>query len=443
MSGPAGMRVTLYRGGAIQSLAAPCTVGLRPGYIYRVAVSGMPGYPGQTFYPTLEVRGTLQLPGKLRCADFPVPLVFNDTDFRALAGGALVTRILLLERPDGAIPEATRPNQPIELTASTDREAEAMAQDRGRALVVVRVGQRQWGAEELAAQGIPGTILCPGDPSLGPARDLPCLRWACVPAYESALGQLTPPEEVCIPDGGDFGLQAGFDRQGRLRGLDPGDTVAQYADSTGRRHIAVSNRVCVCVPRYLVIRTEVMPAGEVALVGPFNARVANGYSLLLSRVPPLEQEQVEVPAGMTARQRLSASLHVTGPMVVGRVQGAMVVSTEEGPGEVTGSCAKPKLAPERPLLIIKWPDKCGAQIGEVVTFFLKYSNQGGQPISDIVVSDSLAGRFEYVPNSAKSDRDAVFTILPNEAGSLIVRWEVASALPPGKSGMVSFQVRIR
>ncbi len=79
----------------------------------------------------------------------------------------------------------------------------------------------------------------------------------------------------------------------------------------------------------------------------------------------------------------------------------------------------------------------------MVTFYLKYTNQGGLPITDIAVSDSLAGRFEYVPGSAHADRDAVFTTQPNEAGSLIVRWEVAGALPPGQSGTVSFQVRIR
>jgi uncharacterized repeat protein (TIGR01451 family) len=110
---------------------------------------------------------------------------------------------------------------------------------------------------------------------------------------------------------------------------------------------------------------------------------------------------------------------------------------------LTGTCRKAEAVAEKPLVIIKWPDKCGAQIGDVVTFFLKYSNQGGKPIADIIVSDSLAARFEYVPNSARSDRDAVFTIQPNEAGSLIMRWEVATPLPPGKSGMVSFQVRIR
>ena len=84
-----------------------------------------------------------------------------------------------------------------------------------------------------------------------------------------------------------------------------------------------------------------------------------------------------------------------------------------------------------------------AQIGDIATFTLKYTNPGGQPINDVVVSDSLTGRLEYVLGTEKSDRDAVFTTQPNEAGSQILRWQVKSPLQPGESGTVTFQVRIR
>jgi uncharacterized repeat protein (TIGR01451 family) len=441
--GPAGLQVTLYRGSAGHTLTAPCVVGLRPGYVYRVQLGGMPNHPAQTFYPTLEVRGTLKLPHKLRCADFPVPLVFSDEDFRGVRAGTLVTRRFLLERPDVAIPEATKADQPIELTVPTERNAEELACERGRTLLVVRLGQRQMAPEELVAQAVPGTILLPGEKALAPARDLPCLPWGSWPVYDPVLGPPNPAEELCIPDGGDCGQQAGHDPQGRLRGLDAGDTLAQYSDSKGRRHIAVSNRVCICVPRYLVIRTEITPVGQLALVGPYDARVVNAPGLLLGQVPPLAQRQVEVPIGLAARQRPSGTLLATSPVVASRFRGLHVVSAQEGAFHVTGTCAKPVPPPDKPLVIIKWPDRCGGQIGDLVTFFLRYSNHGGQPITDIIVSDSLSGRFEYVPGSARSDRDAVFTTQPNEAGSVALRWEVAGPLLPGTSGTVSFQVRIR
>ena len=95
------------------------------------------------------------------------------------------------------------------------------------------------------------------------------------------------------------------------------------------------------------------------------------------------------------------------------------------------------------MLIIKWPDRYGALVGDVVTFTLKYTNSGGRPITNIVVSDSLTTRFEYVPGTAKTDRAAIFTTQPNEAGSQVLRWEIPGSLQPRESGIVTFQVRVR
>ena len=78
-------------------------------------------------------------------------------------------------------------------------------------------------------------------------------------------------------------------------------------------------------------------------------------------------------------------------------------------------------------------------------FTVKCSSRrsGGQPITDVAVSDSLTGRLEYVPGSARADRDAVFTLAPNEAGSQVLRWQISGRLLPGQTGIVSFQARVR
>jgi uncharacterized repeat protein (TIGR01451 family) len=108
------------------------------------------------------------------------------------------------------------------------------------------------------------------------------------------------------------------------------------------------------------------------------------------------------------------------------------------------ACCNDKIeVPAKPLQLCKWAEQKEYHIGDIVTFHLKYSNLGGKPITDVAVSDSLTARLEYVPGSAKSDRDAVFTLQQNEAGSAIVRWEVRGVLQPGQSGMVTFQARIR
>src|SRR5262249_37016552 len=91
----------------------------------------------------------------------------------------------------------------------------------------------------------------------------------------------------------------------------------------------------------------------------------------------------------------------------------------------------------------KWTDRHSAQVGEVVTFYLKYTNVGGKPITNVVLSDSLTGRLEFVPGTARSDRPNTFTTQANEAGSVILRWEIGGKLLPGESGMVSFQAVVR
>src|SRR5262249_44495334 len=56
-AGPEGLRAIFYEGAPrAREFAAPVTVGLRPGYIYRVQLTGFPDHPGVSLFPTLEVR---------------------------------------------------------------------------------------------------------------------------------------------------------------------------------------------------------------------------------------------------------------------------------------------------------------------------------------------------------------------------------------------------
>jgi uncharacterized repeat protein (TIGR01451 family) len=147
---------------------------------------------------------------------------------------------------------------------------------------------------------------------------------------------------------------------------------------------------------------------------------------------------------VNSQQRPASLSQESHTFITARIEGLHFISTETHTGAVVGTCPPPE-HPELPdkLIIIKWPDKCDLQIGDVVTFFIKYSNRGGQPIASIVVNDSLTARLEYVPGSAKTDRDALFTTTPNEVDSLLLRWEVTGELLPGQSGIVSFQARVR
>ena len=98
---------------------------------------------------------------------------------------------------------------------------------------------------------------------------------------------------------------------------------------------------------------------------------------------------------------------------------------------------------DQPLVLIKTLDPREAQPGDVVTFTIKFVNYGNRPAKDVVVADSLASRLEYVSGSSRGDRPSTFTMQPNSAGSMILRWEIVGDIPPGQSGIVQFQAKVR
>ncbi len=287
-------------------------------------------------------------------------------------------------------------------------------------------------------------MLLPGDKVLPTPTVPPWLAWNCFPVIDPRGGPINPAAFTCVPDGGDVGLPAGFNRQGKLRGLDPSDTVAEYYDSQGRQRLAVSNRVCLCIPRFIIVKTETGLANQVALFGPESTRSASGYAGIKNARPALESIQRLQLENLLTNQKASGTQMAIGAAVTGRLNSIEVTATVRGLQTYEAACMPATPPPEdRPLLIIKWPDRHSALVGDIVTFTLRYTNSGGQPISNIVVSDSLTTRFEYVPGSAKTDREATFTTQPNEAGSQILRWAVSGSLPPHQSGLVTFQVRVR
>jgi uncharacterized repeat protein (TIGR01451 family) len=443
-SGPPGMRVALYQGQApARDLGAPVAVGLRPGYVYRFQIQGMTDYPNVALYPSLEVRGSLELPPNLSAANYPAPVTFTDNDIRRALSGALVTKVIYLEHPERAIPTATSPGEALEADVPNYRDLLDEARRRGRLVAVLRLGERAFEPSELASLSTPGTILLPGERALGAAARPPCLPWAGVCLYDPILGR-RPPEEECLHDGGDIGLPAGIGPDGRLGGLDPTDSVAEYTDNTGRRRVAKSNRVCICVPRFAALRHETPVAAYETAMRLVSTAGVQPRGQLQTRLPSREKEQVEYLARFIGRERPSGTQNTVSLVELANATHTALIGRIEGLHVVGAVLEKPIVQhPPKPLVLCKWASAQAAQVGDVITFYLKYSNYGGQPISDVVVSDSLSGRLEYVPGTAKMDREAVFTTQQNEAGSLILRWEVGGRLMPGESGTVSFQARVR
>ena len=441
---PVGAQVTIYQGlPAGRELDLPVTVGLRPGYIYRVKLTDLPGHPGIALFPSLEVRGTLHLPSNLRPDDYPAPIVITEDDIALALAGGLVTKVVYLENPERAQPVSTHPDHPVEITLRPGLDPVDEARAFGRPVLIMRLGARIFRPDELVNLSIPGTVLLPGDNTLATPPVGPCLPHVKGPIYDPILGP-RPPEEECLHDGGDSGLPAGLDQQGRLMGLDPSDTVAEYTNNHGQKHLAISNRVCLCVPRYAVVTVPLAPAGYDSTVAVGRSEGMLGHAVLVSKQAEVEVRLSEQPEALRSRQRASAMEAEVGTLPIAQVQGRAVVIGLLREQTVVGALVEEiRQPPERPLILCKTADRQGVLVGDIVTFSLKFTNTGGQPISAVVVSDSLTGRLEYVPGSAQSDRGAIFSTQKNEVGSQILRWEIAGRLLPGESGVVRFQARVR
>jgi uncharacterized repeat protein (TIGR01451 family) len=440
-SGPPGVSITFYQGRApSRRFEVPVQVGLRPGYIYRLKVTGFPSSPWLELHPTLEVIGSLRLPPTMPASQHPAPVYLSELDAERLRNGSLITKVFYLEDPQKAFPEPARKDRAFEIELPPDRDLLDEARNSGRPVLVFRAGNRDVSDEELAQDSTVNTILFPGEKDLGPPRRPPQLPFACFPWFDPILG---PRCEECLHDGGDTGERAGFGPDGQLHGLDPEDTVAEYRDSQGNRRLAVSNRVCLCVPRFAVVRSVLRLEQQRTVLGPGALRHAEGQLLLEGIQGTLKHESLENSVETVGRQSVSQTEATMTTTVVGTVEGTRVVKTELRLADLTVVARQTPRTTESPLVLCKWSDKDCAEIGDEVTFTLRYSNPGGLPITDVVVSDSLTGRLEYVPGSAQTSRNAVFTTQPNESGSLILRWQINGALQPGETGVVRFKVRVR
>jgi uncharacterized repeat protein (TIGR01451 family) len=445
VAGPVGMKATFFRGAEQgQTVDAPALVGLRPGYTYRIALSNVPGHPGRAFFPTLEVRASLLMNNRLHHADFPATLEFTEEDFARAEVGALLRKVIVLEHQERAEPLPTKAEEPLVIRVPRSRDPIAEALERGQPLVLMQMGPLELTREELAFTGIGGTVLLPGEKVLPPPRYFPTGPWTCFRVIDPNAEPVDPRPYICIPDGGDSGLPVGFGPDGKLRGVDPSDTVAEYVDSKGRRRLVVSNRVCLCIPRFIITRGEIQPIIEIATFAPGRATRTNSPDIVNAQQIVIAQSQRFGLEAIGERVRPSGTMNEYGTSVAGRIRGTRVESSLKTVQTVNGACLRPEEpAADLPLHIIKWPDKAGAMIGDIVTFTLRFTNRGGQPITDVVVVDSLAPRFEYVRGTSKTDREAAFTIQPNEAGSSILRWQFSGTLQPHESGTVTFQVRVR
>jgi uncharacterized repeat protein (TIGR01451 family) len=448
--GPEGVRVTVRPGSPeARTFDAPTVAGFRPGYGYRLQLSNIPEQPGRVLSPSLEVLSTLHVPPTLRAEDYPATITFSEEDLRRALSGGLITKVIYLEDPMQAPAMTSTPDRPIEFDVLHGHNPLEEARALGRPVAIVRLGERDVPPQELAAMAISGTVLAPGDAGLPTAAAPPTLPRVLWQWYDPILGPKKPVEEI-LPDGGDYGPRVGLGPDGHLGGLNPTDTAAEYRYGLTARRVTFSNRVCLFAPRFAILRAETLPIGEGVIIAPAKTALTVGQSQMIGRMWSLETENIIAARGfhtkvgvrgIQSRMGVAEIEKVVGVVVIGAVEGVQTRGTVIEVASATQ--VQNECRPDQPLVVTKYAQPMAPRPGDIVTFVLRYENYGAKPVHDLIVADSLASRYEYIPGSAQADRDVVFTIQMNEVYSALLRWEVSGDLMPGQHGLIRFQARVR
>jgi len=330
--------------------------------------------------------------------------------------------------------------------------------------------------------GAPGCNLPPG------GTEVPCApcETECAPEV-----RCMDPQEY-IYDGGDRDPPVRLRDDFSQSGLDPEDTVIQYTTKTGTTEVQAGCRVAIYAPRFGSVRKRTGVLTSDLALRPQAAILPNGPGILRDQLPPVNvmqplkpvsKDSVRVVEAFRERQRPLPSELVlpmgvisdafkpyedldiirfgdllgTDPaklalaaaaariwtnidqlQVIIDGQDAVVVTDLQQPREYT--LYEYKGARVR---ICKVASETIANPGDIISFTIRYDNVGDQPVSNLVVTDSLAPRLEYVDASQQSSIAARFSTIPNEAGSSILRWEIDHELKPGEGGFVRFDTKVR
>jgi uncharacterized repeat protein (TIGR01451 family) len=443
---PQGVRVTALPGSELARMYdAPMVVGLRPGYVFRFELTGLPYHTRVSLYPEVELHGVLVPRPGMKYMDYPIPLYFTQADIDQALKGVLITKVIYLEDPEKALPVGFQPDYPVETPDGSEDEAKRNANEHGRLMAIVRLGDRKPPIQELQTVAIPGTLLLPGERYLKAPTLPPVFSYFSVPLYDPLLGSRIPKEE-CFPNGGDKKTILGIGPDGHLNGLNATDVSVEFTKD-GKRRVATSNMAFICAPRFLIRRAEEVPNGlnTAQMIAANTGQM--GSATMKDRVAPMTDIAREKANEYIGRVRPSAYVGKLGasffigtskPMAIAQVEGVQVMGALVEPEQLTAS---PSLGP---LTVTKIIDPPGPkQSGDIVTITIRYANTGLKPVSELVVSDSLSGRLEYIPGSAETDRAANFTAEENEAGSVVMRWELPGELFPGQAGTIKFKVKIR
>jgi uncharacterized repeat protein (TIGR01451 family) len=469
------------------------TFGMKVGVGYQLHVTNLPERPGAELYPVIEVVGHLHRPAGIDPGRFPIRVVLSEFDFEEVVDRSrLVTEVVYLEDPDQAIPLSLPKDEIPIANLNPSEDPLRVGAALGRAMVILRIGNRIPNPEEWAQSVGMGlaSAPCPFTAVSGGPCQVPCgpVRGTAPPP-----GRPWVPKDEFLCDGGDHAEPVHFGGDGGLRGIDPRDAVIKFS-ADYRPRVLPTNLVCIYAPRFAAVRTVVganealkvdvlrgaeLIEGQMTYLARQESRrlvqnqtaEANRHraraSGMVSRILPAQYIELRIlhqadtvthiagfvrtqaPIEAISRQKAGGLRGAIRPIAIKTAEAAVVTGIIESanqtimawkPEEVAGV----ELPPRKPgLAVIKRTSASVAEPGDVVTFSIQYRNMGNSPITSVSVVDSLLPRLEYVKGSAQGPEGSVFTAGENNVGSTELRWDLPGTLEAGAEGFVSFQAKVR
>lgn len=341
--------------------------------------------------------------------------------------------------------------------------------------------------------GAYGNAVPPGAETLPPAPPPPPLPY-------SVTGPWKPPGIACpwpadeyLCDGGDSQTPAKVDPDWTVKGLEQEDTIGHFDTLAGQTIVQPSNRVCIYAPRFASVRSVAAVVQDNQIHSPGGVeqpiRLARHDELLrpttgLQNLRPEGQIGRRQAGAYLTRQgdgQLSTALLPSGfdnsflpfenvsiirhgifdqteEAFLAQAVDAAITWTGDQAAQVVlnGQVASETAGVQKPqftytvdsdrhpkLRVIKVASTQEAAPGETVDFTIRFDNIGDEVIGNVTIIDNLTTRLEYVEGSAQSSVKADFSTQRNEAGSLVLRWEVADPMRPGDGGVVRFRCRVR
>ena len=294
-------------------------------------------------------------------------------------------------------------------------------------------------------------------------------------------------------DGGDHSPRARVRNDDSIIGLQPEDTVVHYTTEAGDIEVKASNRVCVYAPRFKSVRKitgalsgehSIGLAGIDRKIGANNLEVNEGGVVIGESI---ELGHAEVARSIDAMRHRDRGVPVEGILQIEEatdVLAALVGLTFDQISELRDD--QKALVEELALAAIAWTaneslevaiedlkapvltrdqsvegltiyefpeagrlqicklaDRPDAKPGDIVNFAIRVENVGDSPVNQVVLTDNLTTRLEYISESQTCSAGAEFETIPNEGESLQLIWKLTDRLRVGESATIRFRCRVR